>query len=139
MTDQDINKDYLELISKRKPRPQMLKLIVIYKKKSGEIVRALFSSKLDEMQRVDRRTLDLIEVEADSIPRDLSNFVVSNGILKQKSTKILNIERKSQLEKYLVTLNMQLETATANKLEEACKSLKTQIATLKKRIQDLGV
>lgn len=139
MLKEDIDKKgKFELLQERFTQ-KPLKPVVVYKKTSGEIVRVLFSSRVSEMQKIDRRTQGLIELEGGVIPRNIQELIVINGILKEKPKNVINASKKEEFESQRVVIEMQLEVAKKRNLKEAAKRYSGLIREINKQIVDLGV
>lgn len=127
-----------ELMQKRL-KQKIQRPVIIYKKKTGEVVRGVLSSKVEEVQKVDRRSFDVIELGAGHLPQNIQDYIVLNGVLKKKSKKMLAERQKLLLEQQLVALNTQLEIAIKNELESAKDDLENRIRSVRKQIKALGV
>ena len=134
------NKDRAKFaLMQKRLKQKIQRPVIIYRKKTGEVVRGIFSSKIEEIQKIDRRSLDVVELESGSLPTDINNYVVINGVFKKKPQKIIDSDQKRFLEYQLVALNTQLATANKNNLEEAKSALRNRIKGIKNQIKDLGV
>lgn len=134
---EDTKKDHVASIKARlNQRP--LKPVIVFKKKTGELVKALYSTKIDELQKTDRRSFDVIELEAGDLPQNIREYLIVNGILKKKPVKILNAEKKAELESRLVILIMQLKVAKESKLEGAIKLFSEAMCEIEYKIKELG-
>jgi len=116
-----------------------LKPVVIYEKQSGQIMQAFYSTKIDEIQKVDRRTYDVLELDSGILPQNIRACFIVNGILKQKSEKILNQERVDEFEVQITLLETQLKAAKKSKLEGAVRIFTDNITKIKLQIKNLGV
>jgi len=133
-----MNKQKFEELQKRYKQP-LLKPVVVYQKKSGEIVRACFSTKKEELKKIDKRSEDLLCLENSEIPSHIWEYCVEKKTLKKKSEDILKNQKKGEWEQQLVVLKMQLKVAKDNKLKEAIKNLTKRINEITKQVELLGV
>jgi len=124
---------------KKRFNQRILKPIVVYRKKTGEVLSVSFSNRDDELGKIDQRLYAILELDDATLPCPIQDYVVKKNNLKKKPKKQLKINKKKQLEHFLVSLKIKAEMAEKNNLKEAFKELNEQINLLEKQIKDLGV
>ena len=110
---------------------------VVYRKKTGEVIRITYNPKVDERKAIDRRIYDVTTIEG-PIPKNARDYCVINGRFKERGKEELNLRRKVSLQRKVLELQKDFKEAKKQKLDELADQIATDITALKKQIAQLG-